>query len=89
MACEQIEGGFVCGARYTDVRLLRFYCPTCGKDTWSVVSCAEWYGREDCCLRCGERWGEGMRAERPFIPGWREKSKAQARKLWKSAAATA
>ncbi|KKK58840.1 hypothetical protein LCGC14_3040370 [marine sediment metagenome] len=60
-------------------KLERMPCPTCEKPKWFVCFLYEWYGWSVTCLACGEHWNDGERQERPFMRGWREKSKQSAR----------
>ncbi len=75
----------ICAPQPWAVRLVRFRCSTCERRTFHVVASYEWYGPDGTCLRCGERFNEDGRAERPFARGWREKSKADARKFYRRA----
>ena len=61
----------------------RHHCPTCKRRTFLVWRHTPWYGSDETCLRCGEEWQDGNRAERPFAPRWRERNKAAARKLYR------
>lgn len=67
----------------------RHHCPTCKRRTFMVWRHTPWYGSDDTCLRCGEEWQDGERAERPFAPRWRERNKAAARKLYRKLRAVA
>lgn len=55
-------------------------CPTCEKRRKMFQQVYEWYGASTTCLTCGEHWNDGEMSERPFMPKWREKSVAAARK---------
>lgn len=65
------------------VRLHRRDCPTCERRRYFVAAHYEWYGWDLTCLWCGDTWQDGYRRERPFARGWREKSKASARALYR------
>ncbi len=67
----------------SSVWIERFYCTTCGRPKYGVVVHVEWYGTDATCLYCGERYSEEGRTPRPFERGWREKSKADARKVYR------
>jgi hypothetical protein len=69
--------------RPTERRLARIDCPTCKRRTFAVGWFTEWYGWDETCLRCGERWGDGERLPRPFVRGWRAKSIEQAKRRWR------
>lgn len=73
----------ICAPRPEVVRLMRAGCSTCGRRTFQVVAFYEWYGPDGTCLRCGERYNEDGRAERPFCRGWREDSKKRARAFYR------
>ncbi len=49
-----------------------------------VLAHYPWYGADWTCLRCGERWTDGERCERPFAPAWRKKNIEAAKKLWRA-----
>ena len=66
-----------------DFRIRRHFCPTCNRRTYMLWRHTPWYGVDVTCLRCGEEWQDGQRAERPFAPRWRERNKAAARKLYR------
>jgi hypothetical protein len=74
----------ICAPQPTAVWIQRDQCECRTRKTLFVRSHTEWYGVTETCLRCGERYDmdEG-RLERPFMPRWREDSKARARKLWR------
>ena len=61
----------------------RHHCPTCNRRTYMLWRHTPWYGTDDACLRCGEEWQDGERAERPFAPRWRERNKEAARTLYR------
>ncbi len=69
--------------RAVDFGIRRARCPTCDRPTRFVCFFYEWYGWGTTCLACGERWEDGEMLERPFVRGWREKSKQAARKLYR------
>ena len=62
-----------------EYRLHRHDCPTCERSVFATSFFYEWYGWSTTCLGCGERWEDGEMSERPFMRGWREKSKLSAR----------
>ena len=61
----------------------RRHCPTCEIRTTFASFLYEWYGWYTTCLRCGDAWRDGERAERPFMPGWRKERVAKARERWR------
>lgn len=64
----------VCAPPDASANIFRSQCPTCERQTYLVDFFVEWYGSEVVCLKCGERWMDGERMERPFKPGWRQDS---------------
>ena len=61
------------------------YCPTCEKEADSLIATPDnpHYPPEETCLECGDRWwGNGDMMPRPFLRGWREKSKSDALAFW-------
>ena len=58
-------------------------CSTCERKSPMVLAHYPWYGADWTCLRCGERWTDGERCERPFAPAWRKKNIEAAKKLWR------
>lgn len=73
----------ICAPAPVVVKLRRLYCPTCNRRTYSVISFYEWYGPDDTCLNCGERFNEDGRAPRPFMRGWRKDSIAAAKRHYR------
>jgi len=69
----------------TEILRKRKRCPTCKAVSRFVVVVFEWYDPEQICCRCGERWEGSEMAARPFERGWRKRSIARARQLWKEA----
>lgn len=64
----------------------RRMCPTCRKRTTFIVSCYHVDAPISgvcICLNCGDEWGDGERLERPFAPGWRKRSIAEAKRRWR------
>ncbi len=61
----------------------RNHCPTCKRRTYMVWRHTPWYGHDHTCLRCGESWQDGQMCERPFAPRWRERSKKEARVIYR------
>jgi hypothetical protein len=51
--------------------------------SFMVVAHAPWLGTDATCLRCGEHWQDGVRADRPFERGWRKKSIKAAKDLYR------
>ena len=68
-------------------------CFNCEKNRRVVAWLYEWHDPMFRCCACGDGWGGGERAERPFERGWRKKEIARAKaawatgKTWKEAAA--
>ncbi len=60
-------------------RLVYTRCPTCNANTFRACFHVPWYGWDSTCLRCGERWEDGERLSRPFMPRWRKLSIQRAR----------
>lgn len=56
-------------------------CPTCARPRRMLGEHAEWYGTTWTCAGCGDSWSDGERIERPFVPGWRQRSIKHARKV--------
>jgi len=77
----------ICAPAPTERKLMRMECPTCKRRTFFTVWFYEWYGPSETCLRCGEHWNDGERSERPFARGWRQRSIADAKRMWRAAAA--
>lgn len=73
----------VCAPSTSRALIERSHCPTCNRRRPFIVLCYDWYGPDATCLGCGERFNEDGRQERPFARGWREKSKADARRLFR------
>jgi hypothetical protein len=70
-------------SRYDYVQKHRRTCPTCKKRTTFLHLGQAWYGTSATCMECGDSWSEEGRAERPFMPKWRERSIASAKRIWK------
>lgn len=68
--------------RYESVELKRYPCPTCNKVRFFVRCVEEWYGFTLICLRCGERFSDCSRHQRPFERGWRKKSIESAKRVF-------
>jgi len=75
-------GSAICSGTLEKVWLKKTYCPTCGKDRYFVAALWEWYGVYLTCIRCGERFCEEGRMERPFCRGWRKDSIKRAKKFY-------
>ncbi len=60
--------------RYSRIAIRRCYCSNCESRTFFLGFFQDWYGRDEICLRCGDRWQDGEFCERPFLRGWRKKS---------------
>lgn len=73
-----MSGVHICAPVADAVNLRRMLCHTCERPTYFVTAHYEWYGWSVTCLRCGERWNDGERQERPFERGWRRHSIEQA-----------
>jgi len=69
--------------RPDSVVLRRVHCPTCERRRFFVVSHTPWYGINETCLWCGERFDDEGRAERPFERGWRKRSIESARRHYR------
>ena len=88
MPCQVYGNAIICSPTI-DVRKLDFgWCSTCGGRRVMWWEHAEWYGWDWTCLVCGERWADGERMERPFMPRWRQKSIASAKRRIDAARAT-
>jgi hypothetical protein len=68
---------------YSEVLIRSLDCPTCKRKRFMVVAHTPWHGTDLVCLRCGERWEDGARADRPFERGWRKKSIEEAKGLYR------
>jgi hypothetical protein len=79
-----MSGVHICAPPVTRRRIVGMDCPCCGKWTRVMQFFYEWYGASCTCLRCGDRWSDGERLERPFARGWRAKSIADAKKHWRA-----
>ena len=67
----------------TGMKISREHCPTCQKRRYMLVATYEWYGPNIVCLKCGERWNEEGRVERPFCRSWRQMSIDSAKKWYR------
>ena len=54
-------------------------CPVCERPRRMLGEHAEWYGATWTCCGCGDQWQDGYRQDRPFAPGWRQRSIRRAR----------
>jgi hypothetical protein len=72
--------GCICGSEVVMTKAAVMPCPNCGSDQEFWCEYHMWYGWYKTCLGCGERWGDGERLERPFMPKWRQKSIEEAKK---------
>jgi hypothetical protein len=68
---------------YDEVVIRRIGCPTCKRIRFMVIAHAPWLGTDVTCLRCGEHWQDGVRADRPFKRGWRKTSIKAAKDLYR------
>ena len=71
---------FICAPKSIEQVINIIHCPTCDGDQKFMCEFYEWYGWSQTCLNCGERWNDGEREERPFMPAWRKKSIEEATK---------
>lgn len=70
-------------AKPDKILLHRHYCPTCEKKRFMMCWHEEWYGWNYTCLKCGERWADEERLERPFCRGWRQDSVRRAKRFYR------
>jgi len=87
MPCEAVaEGVTVCSGPRGIIRRHVVHCWNC-KTKRRVVEVygGAWYASLYTCCHCGDGWGDGERAERPFARGWRQKSILRAKRLWREA----
>jgi hypothetical protein len=63
------------------IRMTR--CPVCERSSPFVVAHTPWYGFTATCLRCGDKWTDGKRHDRPFAPRWRRSNINAAKTLWR------
>lgn len=61
------------------------YCPTCEQRRRFTGFDQLWYGPTWTCLGCGDSWSDGVRLQRPFARGWRDKARRKARDRWEGA----
>lgn len=61
-------------------RTLRRVCPTCKRRTTFFAAHVPWFGWRFTCLACGDKWEDGERLQRPFMPGWRQENVRIAKK---------
>jgi len=73
----------ICSGTLEKVWLEKGYCPTCKKKRFFVRQMWEWYGLYDTCLKCGEKYFEGERMDRPFCRGWRKGNIDSAKKFYR------
>ncbi len=73
----------LCGPDYAEVKQPVMYCPTCDQRRRMLMLVEAWRGAGFTRLTCGERYHEDEgRMERPFSPGWRQRSVEDAKALW-------
>jgi hypothetical protein len=77
-------GSAICNGQLEKVWIAKGYCPTCKKDRYFFREVWEWYGLYDTCLKCGEKYFEGDRMDRPFCPGWRKHNIKKAKQLYRT-----
>ena len=72
----------ICNAPMASMFIKHGICPTCGKETDTLIETFEWYAPEAVCLGCGDAWNEdGLRA-RPFERNWRQRRIEQAQQRY-------
>lgn len=81
-------GSAICSGQLEKVWIKKGHCPTCKKDRYFLRELWEWYGLYDTCLKCGEKYFEGERMDRPFCRGWRKQNVDRAKKFYRQAAKT-
>lgn len=64
-------GSAICSGQLDAVWLKRLECPSCDKRRFFVRELWQWYGVYDTCLKCGEKFCDGVQMDRPFCRGWR------------------
>ena len=83
MTCHLAPGIVICtaGPEPPLVRVRYLHCPTCDrKRRFTERFAGIWYAPTFTCLQCGDGWSDGYRLERPFKRGWRDESRAAARR---------
>jgi ribosomal protein L37AE/L43A len=60
-------------------------CPCCQRLRPIAGFYQRWYGFTWTCLGCGDSWSGGELLPRPFARGWRQRSIANARRMWDQA----
>ena len=90
MTCRKITDGkgktvgHICAPRPSSVEIHWYNdCHGCHRRSPFVVLHYFWYGVDAYCLRCGEFYTDGERAERPFAPRWRKENMAHAREIYR------
>jgi len=83
MPCIKYGGAIVCMPTMEYCKIIWHLCPTCEKRSPMVSRLFAWYGVDDICLRCGEFYQDGERAERPFERAWRKKNIAHAKEVYR------
>lgn len=101
VSCTELaEDLWICRPRIDGISLHRARCLDCAEGysygrravpprrvrPWAVSWHQDWYGSTSTCLACGAQWADGEGLPRPFEPGWRERSKEAARRMWRKRA---
>ena len=76
-------GSSICSGTLEKVWLKKSHCPTCGKKRFFVYELWEWYGIYVTCLKCGEKFTDEGRMDRPFCPGWRKTNIRNAKRFYR------
>jgi len=76
-------GSAICSGKLDLISLVKAHCPTCKKLRYFLFEVWQWYGGYLTCLKCGEKFFEGERMERPFCPGWRQSNIKAAKKFYR------
>ena len=79
--CYQNSEMVICIPKITKTSTRMHYCPNCKGRRKFFGWFQDWYGWHLTCLKCGDQWQDGEMIERPFMPAWREKNIARARKM--------
>ena len=82
--CEFYTNIIICRPRGLTGRGIR-HCPTCKHRRRFVRRWEMWYGWDEQCTACGDRWQDGERCPRPFVRGWRKEATAKAKERWAQA----
>ena len=83
MSCYRAGNLTICTPTWSKHKKVRRHCPNCcGRRTFACFF-QEWYGWLDTCLNCGDSWQDGEWMPRPFAPGWRKESVADARERYR------